>query len=110
MKKQNFYTKPEAVKKFTEATDVDALAIAIGNAHGDYPFPPKLDLERLDEINAITDVPLVLHGAAVFRKISWQKLSLVESTSSIMVQILCIATMMQFLLIIKHMNRQAAMI
>ena len=62
--KADFYTKPEAVKKFTEATDVDALAIAIGNAHGDYPFPPKLDLERLDEINAITDVPLVLHGGS----------------------------------------------
>ena len=39
-------------------------AIAIGNAHGDYPFPPKLDLQRLDEINAVTDVPLVLHGGS----------------------------------------------
>ncbi len=62
--KTDFYTKPDAVKKFTEATGVDALAIAIGNAHGDYPFPPKLDLERLDEINNITDVPLVLHGGS----------------------------------------------
>lgn len=62
--KTDFYTDPEAVKKFTEATGVDALAIAIGNAHGDYPFPPKLDLKRLDEINAITDVPLVLHGGS----------------------------------------------
>lgn len=43
---------------------MDALAIAIGNAHGDYPFPPKLDLQRLDEINAVTDVPLVLHGGS----------------------------------------------
>ena len=62
--KTDFYTKPDAVKKFTEATGVDALAIAIGNAHGDYPFPPKLDLQRLDEINAVTDVPLVLHGGS----------------------------------------------
>ena len=62
--KEDFSTKPEAVKKFTEATGVDALAIAIGNAHGDYPFPPTLDLQRLDEINAVTDVPLVLHGGS----------------------------------------------
>ena len=60
----DFYTKPETVKKFVEETGVDSLAIAIGNAHGDYPFPPKLDLARLDEINAITDVPLVLHGGS----------------------------------------------
>lgn len=62
--KTDFYTKPETVKKFCEGTGVDSLAIAIGNAHGDYPFPPKLDLKRLDEINAITDVPLVLHGGS----------------------------------------------
>lgn len=62
--KTDFYTKPEAVKEFCEKTNVDSLAIAIGNAHGDYPFPPKLDLTRLDEINAITDVPLVLHGGS----------------------------------------------
>lgn len=62
--KTDFYTKPESVKEFCESTGVDSLAIAIGNAHGDYPFPPKLDLARLDEINAITDVPLVLHGGS----------------------------------------------
>lgn len=60
----DFFTKPEAVEKFCKETGVDALAIAIGNAHGDYPLPPKLDLERLDEINAITDVNLVLHGGS----------------------------------------------
>lgn len=60
----DFFTKPEAVQKFCEETGVDSLAIAIGNAHGDYPLPPKLDLQRLDEINAITDVNLVLHGGS----------------------------------------------
>ena len=60
----DYHTKPETVKAFVEGTGVDSLAISIGNAHGDYPFPPKLDLERLDEINAITDVPLVLHGGS----------------------------------------------
>ena len=62
--KTDFYTRPEDVKKFCEETGVDSLAIAIGNAHGDYPFPPKLDLERLDAINAVTDVALVLHGGS----------------------------------------------
>ena len=61
---QNYVAEVAKQVLTTEATDVDALAIAIGNAHGDYPFPPKLDLERLDEINAITDVPLVLHGGS----------------------------------------------
>lgn len=60
----DFYTEPDAVKRFCEETGVDSLAIAIGNAHGDYPYPPRLDLERLDQINAVTDVPLVLHGGS----------------------------------------------
>lgn len=63
-KNTDFYTKPSTVKVYCESTGVDSLAIAIGNAHGDYPLPPKLDLNRLDEINAITDVPLVLHGGS----------------------------------------------
>lgn len=62
--KSDFFTKPEDVKYFCEETGVDSLAISIGNAHGDYPFPPQLDLGRLDEINAITDVALVLHGGS----------------------------------------------
>ena len=61
---EDFFTKPEAVEKFCTETGVDSLAIAIGNAHGDYPLPPKLDLARLDEINSITDVALVLHGGS----------------------------------------------
>lgn len=62
--KDDFYTKPEDVKYFCDATNVDSLAIAIGNAHGDYPFPPSLDLNRLDEINAATEAALVLHGGS----------------------------------------------
>ena len=62
--KTDFFTRPEDVKKFCDETGVDSLAISIGNAHGDYPFPPKLDLERLDEINAVTEVALVLHGGS----------------------------------------------
>ncbi len=60
----DLYTKPGTVAKFVKETGIDSLAISIGNAHGDYPYPPKLDLERLDAINAVTDVPLVLHGGS----------------------------------------------
>jgi ketose-bisphosphate aldolase len=56
------YTRCEDVPVFVEKTEVDCLAIAIGSAHGNYIKAPKLDLERLSEINRITDIPLVLHG------------------------------------------------
>ena len=58
------FTKPETVEMFCRETGVDSLAIAIGNAHGDYLETPKLDLHRLDEIDAVTDTPLVLHGGS----------------------------------------------
>ena len=60
------YTKPEDAKRFVELTGVDALAIAIGTAHGIYPagFKPKLKLDLLDQIKAQVDVPLVLHGGS----------------------------------------------
>ena len=60
----DLFTKPDAAQKFCRETGVDSLAIAIGNAHGDYPLPPSLDLRRLDEIDAATDTPLVLHGGS----------------------------------------------
>ena len=60
------YTNPEEVVDFVEATGCDALAIAIGTAHGIYPkgFRPKLQLGLLEEINRIAPVPLVLHGGS----------------------------------------------
>ena len=45
-------------------TGVDALAIAIGTAHGAYKAKPCLDIERLKEIRANVDTPLVLHGGS----------------------------------------------
>ena len=44
-------------------TDLD-MAVAVGNAHGDYKFPPKLDFDRITEIAQKTGVPLVLHGGS----------------------------------------------
>ncbi len=58
------YTKVEEACDYIAKTGVDALAIAIGTAHGAYKSKPKLDLVRLSEIAAATDVPLVLHGGS----------------------------------------------
>ena len=57
-------TVPEEVAKFVEITDVDALAVAIGTSHGVYKKTPELRIDRLDEITAICDRPLVLHGGS----------------------------------------------
>ena len=57
-------TVPEEVARFIEITDVDALAVAIGTAHGVYQKTPTLRIDRLDEITAVCDRPLVLHGGS----------------------------------------------
>jgi len=57
-------TLPDEVVKFVEMTDIDALAIAIGTAHGVYLKTPTLRIDRLDEITAVCDRPLVLHGGS----------------------------------------------
>jgi len=61
---RNHYTSPSQAAEFAQRTGVDALAIAIGNAHGNYVLEPHLDIELLKEINAAADVPLVLHGGS----------------------------------------------
>lgn len=63
-KDESGFTRPEEAKEFVAATGVDALAIAIGTAHGFYDKEPKLDLERLHQIAKVTDVTLVLHGGS----------------------------------------------
>lgn len=60
----DYFTDPKIAKDFVEKTGVDSLAIAVGNAHGDYKFPPKLDFERIATISEITGLPLVLHGGS----------------------------------------------
>lgn len=64
--KLDLYTKPKQAKEFVDRTGVDALAIAIGTAHGNYPHHliPKLDFDRLEEIRNLLDTPLVLHGGS----------------------------------------------
>lgn len=60
----DMYTTPEEAVSFVEKTGVDALAVAIGTAHGAYKEAPKLDFERLSQIRAQLDTPLVLHGGS----------------------------------------------
>jgi fructose-bisphosphate aldolase class II/tagatose 1,6-diphosphate aldolase GatY/KbaY len=58
------YTRPEDVKHFVDETCIDALAVAIGTAHGFYKETPKLDFNRLAAIREISNVKLVLHGGS----------------------------------------------
>ena len=57
-------TEPEKVGEFVERTQVDALAVSIGTAHGVYIKAPELDIARLDKIKSYSDIPLVLHGGS----------------------------------------------
>lgn len=61
---KSIYTDPGEAKRFYEATQVDALAVAIGTAHGAYKSAPKLELERLKNIAGQVPIPLVLHGGS----------------------------------------------
>ncbi len=61
---KTLYTRVEDAKKFVELTGVDALAVAIGTAHGLYKFEPRLDFDRLAAIRKEVDIPLVLHGSS----------------------------------------------
>lgn len=60
------YTNPEDAVRFVEETGCDALAVAIGTAHGIYPegMKPELKQDLLSEIKSKVSVPLVLHGGS----------------------------------------------
>jgi len=62
----DFYTNVEQAKEFVDRTGCDCLAVAIGTAHGSYPknMIPKLDFDRLTELKARLNMPLVLHGGS----------------------------------------------
>lgn len=62
---EELYTIPEEAKEFCEKTGVDCLAVSVGTAHGVYTVrQPKVDFERIQKINKLTDIPLVLHGGS----------------------------------------------
>ena len=59
------FTSPEEAAEFVKRTGVTCLAVLIGNAHGHYKKPPKLDIERVKAIREATGgIPLVLHGGS----------------------------------------------
>ncbi|MBO4468097.1 MAG: class II fructose-bisphosphate aldolase [Clostridia bacterium] len=59
------FTNPDEAAEFVKKTGVTCLAVLIGNAHGHYKKPPKLDIERIKAIRKATDnTPLVLHGGS----------------------------------------------
>lgn len=66
-------TDPEDAVVFCERTGVDALAVAIGNAHGDYPVAPHLAFDVLEEIHKKVNIPLVLHGGSGISDLDFQK-------------------------------------
>ncbi|GBU09405.1 fructose-bisphosphate aldolase class II [Gammaproteobacteria bacterium] len=59
-----FFTDPLKARDFVAQTNIDALAVAIGNAHGKYKGEPKLDFVRLEKIRDEAGIPLVLHGGS----------------------------------------------
>ena len=65
-KTSDMYTNVEQAVQFVKETGVDALAVAIGTAHGKYPagYVPVLDFNRLAELKAALKMPLVLHGGS----------------------------------------------
>lgn len=58
------YTQPEEAQAFVEETGINALAVAVGSAHGFYKHTPQLQLDLIAQINAATPAALVLHGSS----------------------------------------------
>lgn len=58
------FSTPEGARHFVEATGIDTYAAAVGNLHGKYPVPKKLDLDLLQDIRAAVDCNISLHGGS----------------------------------------------
>ena len=57
-------TDPDDAVVYARETGIDALAVAIGTAHGNYPVAPTLAFDVLEKIHEKVDIPLVLHGGS----------------------------------------------
>lgn len=57
-------TNPDEASAYIEQTGCDMLAVAVGTSHGNYKGEPRIDFERLQKLNDILDIPLVLHGGS----------------------------------------------
>ncbi len=56
------FTDPDQMKEFIARTNLDTLAVSIGNQHGFYKGEPKLNFELLEVLAKESSIPLVLHG------------------------------------------------
>jgi len=72
---ESVFTVPEEAVTFVKETGVDALAVSVGTVHGLYRGRAKIDFERLEEINKIVKMPLVLHGGTGISDDSLKKTS-----------------------------------
>lgn len=61
---QKTFSTPESAKEFVQATGIDTFAAAVGNLHGSYPVPKKLDLELLKQLRQAIDCNISLHGGS----------------------------------------------
>lgn len=67
------YTQPEEAMHFIHETKADALAIAVGSAHGFYKETPNLQIDLIGRINSQTNAALVLHGSSGIPDIQLQQ-------------------------------------
>ncbi len=58
------FSTPEGARSFVDATGIDTFAAAVGNLHGSYPVPKKLDLDLLQDIRNAIDCNISLHGGS----------------------------------------------
>lgn len=58
------FSTPEGAQAFVRATGIDTFAAAVGNLHGKYPVPKKLDLELLQRLREALDCNISLHGGS----------------------------------------------
>lgn len=61
---ESVYTEVDSAKRLVDETGVDSLAVSIGTVHGTYKGKPHISFERLSELNAALQIPLVLHGGS----------------------------------------------
>ena len=65
---------PDKAVEFVQRTGIDALAPAIGTAHGLYKGTPNIDFDRLKKIVSLVDVPVVIHGGTGLSDDTFRKL------------------------------------
>ncbi|HAG08926.1 MAG TPA: fructose-1,6-bisphosphate aldolase, class II [Desulfotomaculum sp.] len=64
LEQEALFTDPAQAQYFVQSTEVDSLAVAIGNVHGHYKGRPALDFARLQKISSLVRIPIVLHGSS----------------------------------------------